>query len=309
MTSLSEIISFFRQRQLTIVESSADLKATIKGGRNIFEAGPNEITFLSSKLKDDAEKLLSDSKSPLIVVENKLWSEIKNKKSNSFIVLSDTPKNAMVDCLKEFFVVKFPSGIHSTALIDKDTKLGTNNFVGAYTVIENNVEIGNNCVIESHVNIKSNCRIGNNVLIKSGTVIGGKGFGYVRNEKNVWENFPHFGSVIIEDNVEIGSNTCIDRGALGDTILRKGVKVDNLVHVAHNVDVGEDSLLIADSMIGGSTVIGKNTWVAPSTALRNGINIGSDCVIGMGAVVTKSVENGTTVVGNPAVPFIKKEKN
>jgi UDP-3-O-[3-hydroxymyristoyl] glucosamine N-acyltransferase len=309
MVYLSEIISFFKQRKLTVVESSVDLKTTIKGGRNIFEAGPGEITFLSSKLKDDAEKLLSVSKSPLIVIDNKLWSDIKVKKTNSFIVISDTPKNEMVECLKQFFVVKISAGIHATALIDKDAKLGNNNYVGPYTVIENNVEIGNNCVIESHVNIKSSCRIGNNVLIKSGTVIGGKGFGYVKNEKNVWENFPHFGSVIIEDNVEIGSNTCIDRGALGDTILRKGVKVDNLVHVAHNVVVGEDSLLIADSMIGGSTVIGKNTWIAPSTALRNGISIGSDCIIGMGAVVTKSVGNGITVVGNPAVPFNKKEKN
>lgn len=307
MITLSEIISFFKERQLTVVDAAVELNNQITGGRNIIEAGNQEITFLASKYKDSAEKLLLASKSPLIILESSLWKELGNRKFNSFLVISDSPKNLMVECLKFYFEERVKAEIHSTAVISKESRIGKNNFIGPFVVIEKGVVIGDNCVIESHVSIKKDCLVGNNVLIKSGTVIGGKGFGYVKNENNVWENFPHFGRVVIEDDVEIGSNTCIDRGALGDTILRKGVKVDNLVHIAHNVIVGENSLLIADSMIGGSTVIGKNTWVAPSTALRNGITIGSDCVIGMGAIVTKSVEDGTTVVGNPAIPFIKKK--
>ena len=307
MVTLSDIISYFKKRQVTIIDGGQDLNNQIIGGRNIFESGPHEITFISVKYKDSVEKLLSLSKSPIIILDSSLWKGIQQKKYNFFLVISDNPKNLMVECLKFYFEDKIKPEIHPTAIINQESIIGKNNFIGAFTVIEKGVEIGNNCVIESHVNIRANCKIGNNVLIKSGTVIGGKGFGYVKNEDNVWENFPHFGKVVIEDNVEIGSNTCIDRGALGDTILKKGVKVDNLVHIAHNVVVGENSLIIADSMIGGSTVIGKNTWVAPSTALRNGITIGSDCVIGMGAIVIKSVEDGTTVIGNPAVPFIKKK--
>ncbi len=307
MVKLSEIISFFKQQQATILEGSSDLNTLIIGGRNIVEANSSEITFISAKYKETAEKLLSSSKAALVVLDKSLLNDVQNKKYNFYLVISDNPKNLMVDCLKFYFEEKVKPEIHSTALINSESKIGANNFIGAYTVIDKDVVIGNNCVIENHVTIKSKCIIGNNVLIKSGAVIGGKGFGYVKNEKNVWENFPHFGRVILEDDVEIGSNTCIDRGALGDTILKKGVKVDNLVHIAHNVVVGENSLLIADSMIGGSTTIGKNTWVAPSTALRNGITIGSDCVIGMGSVVVKSVEDGTTVIGNPAAPFIKKK--
>ena len=307
MIKLTDIVSFFKKKQSNVIDAGINLNVQIFGGKNIFEAGPNEITFLSTKYKERAEKILSESKSPLVILDSLIWQELNEKKIKPCLVISDSPKNLMVECLKFYFEEKVKAEIHPTALIDQETKIGKNNFIGAYTIIEKGVEIGSNCIIESHVHIKPNCIIGNNVLIKSGTVIGGKGFGYVKNEINVWENFPHFGKVIIEDNVEIGSNTCIDRGALGDTILRKGVKVDNLVHIAHNVVVGENSLLIADSMIGGSTTIGKNSWVAPSTALRNGITIGSDCVIGMGAVVTKSVKDGTTVVGNPAVPFIKKK--
>jgi UDP-3-O-[3-hydroxymyristoyl] glucosamine N-acyltransferase len=305
MPKLSDIISFFKSKNLNIIDGNSDLNIDISGGKNIFEAQPNEITFLSSKYKESAEKLLSDSKSPLIILDSGISKNITGKHT-SFFVVSDTPKSLMVECLKFYFEEKIKPEIHVTAIIDKAVKIGEHNYIGPYAIIESGVTIGNNCMIEAHVVIKSKCIIGNNVSIKSGTIIGGKGFGYVQNEKNVWENFPHFGKVIIEDNVDIGSNTCIDRGALGDTILKKGVKVDNLVHIAHNVVVGEDSLLIADSMIGGSTSIGKNTWVAPSTALRNGITIGSNCVIGMGAIVTKSVEDGVTVVGNPAVPFIKK---
>ncbi len=307
MVKLSDIISFFKQKHVTIIDGSIDINTQINGGRNIIEAGVHEITFISSKYKDYFEKLLSSSKSALVVLDKTLWKEGLGKKNNFYLVISDNPKNLMVECLKFYFEEKVKAEIHPTAIINRESKIGTNNFIGAYTVIDKDVIIGDNCVIESHVSIKSKCIIGSNVLIKSGAVIGGKGFGYIKSEKNVWKNFPHFGKVILEDDVEIGSNTCIDRGALGDTILKKGVKVDNLVHIAHNVVVGENSLLIADSMIGGSTVIGNNTWVAPSTAIRNGITIGSDCVIGMGAVVIKSVEDGTTVVGNPAVPFVKKK--
>ncbi len=115
--------------------------------------------------------------------------------------------------------------------------------------------------------------------------------------------FIHLGGVLIQDNVEIGSNTSIDRGTLGNTIIRKGVKIDNQVHIAHNCDIGEDVVVIAQSMVGGSVKIGNRSWIAPSVVIMNGITIGSDATCGLGAVITKSVKDGDTVMGNPARPF------
>jgi UDP-3-O-[3-hydroxymyristoyl] glucosamine N-acyltransferase len=112
--------------------------------------------------------------------------------------------------------------------------------------------------------------------------------------------------VEIEENVEIGSNTCIDRGALGNTIVRSGAKIDNLVHLAHNVVVGCNALVIANSMIGGSTVIEEGAWIAPSVSVMNQVSIGKSSILGMGAVVIKDVADGAVMVGNPAKALEKK---
>ena len=164
MVKLSDIISFFKQRQATILEGSIDLNTSITGGRNIVEANSNEITFISAKYKESVEKLLSSSKAALVVVDKSLWENVQNKKYNFYLIVSDNPKNVMVDCLKFYFEEKIKAEIHPTALINRESKIGTNNFIGAYTVIDKDVIIGNNCVIENHVTIKSKCIIGNNVL-------------------------------------------------------------------------------------------------------------------------------------------------
>ncbi len=307
MITLSGLIDFFKNRKLSVINFDASPELKIIGGRNINEAGPGEMSFISSKVKDSAQKLINESRASVIIIDSGIFHTVNISKSKSVFVLTDSPKEVMVDSLKHFFMEKVLPEIHHSAVIHSDVKMGSENYIGAYVVIDTNVIIGNNCFIEPFVHIKKDTIIGNNVKIKSGAVIGGQGFGYVKKD-NKWENFPHFGNVVIEDDVEIGSNTCIDRGALGSTMIKRGVKIDNLVHVAHNVYIGENSLIIADAMLGGSARIGSDTWVAPSTALRNGIEIGSGCTIGMGAIVTKSVESGTTVVGNPAKPFLNNEK-
>ena len=161
--------------------------------------------------------------------------------------------------------------------------------------------IGNDCIIGANTHIQKGSIIGNRVIIRSNVTIGNWGFGFVKDEKGNNINFPHYGSVVIEDDVQIGSSTCVDRGSLGDTIIKKGVKIDNLVHVAHNVVIGENSLIIACTMIGGSTSIGDNCWVAPSVTLRNGITIGENSTLGMGCLVTKDIPANVTVTGSPAI--------
>lgn len=147
------------------------------------------------------------------------------------------------------------------------------------------------------------CKIikGDNVVIGEHCSIGHDGYQYILDEDtDKLIKFPHYGNIILEDDVEIGNNVCIARGALSNTILRKGVKVDNLVHIAHNVDVGENTQIIAHAIIAGSVKIGKNCWIAPASCIKNQVVIGDNVLIGMGAVVLKNVESNSVMIGNPA---------
>jgi UDP-3-O-[3-hydroxymyristoyl] glucosamine N-acyltransferase len=131
-------------------------------------------------------------------------------------------------------------------------------------------------------------------------VIGGDGFGFWRMKSGELRKFPQIGGIVIEDNVEIHNHVSIDRGALGDTVIGEGTKIDNFVHVAHNVTIGKNCAIVAHAMIGGSVVIGDESWIGPSASILNGVKIGKNCVIGMGAVVVKDVPDDTIVKGNPA---------
>ena len=146
------------------------------------------------------------------------------------------------------------------------------------------------------------CKIfkGENVKIGENCTIGGDGFGYEKDVNGTWIKFPHFGHIILEDDVEIGNNVCIDRGVLGNTIINKGTKIDNLVHIAHNVEIGTNTLIIAKAMIGGSVRIGDNCWIGPSTSIINGIQIGNNVLVGIGSNILKNVPDNTVVAGNPA---------
>ncbi len=160
--------------------------------------------------------------------------------------------------------------------------------------------IGKNFVAGKSCSIK-NAIIKDNVTIHSGVRIGENGFGYAhKDDKSPWVRFPHFGMVIIEDNVEIGSNTCIDRGSLSDTIIRPGVKIDNLVHIAHNVEIGSDTMIIAGSIIGGSAKIGKNCWLSMGCKVLDNVSICDNVTIGAGAVVLRNITESGIWAGVPA---------
>jgi UDP-3-O-[3-hydroxymyristoyl] glucosamine N-acyltransferase len=183
--------------------------------------------------------------------------------------------------------------VHPTASLGANVVLGQGVRIGANTRIMNNVVIGNEVII------------GSNCIIKSGAVIGEEGFGFERGADGKAVRLPHIGGVVIEDDVEVGSLTTVCRGTLSDTRLGRGAKVDDHVHIAHNVLVGEDSFVIACAEVSGGVVIGQGAWIAPCATIMNQVTIGDRAVIGLGAVVLKNVDAGQVVVGNPGKPLLK----
>ena len=264
-------------------------------------ASEGDCAWLSpKKYENDMDRLKNYSGSLLICGE-----VAKNRpESGAILAICKHPKLALIKVINKFFSeraqTRWPqfneSSIVPDAKISGATTLAHGVVIGSGVVIEDNVTIGANSTI-------ANATIGKGTHIGSNCSIGHDGFGFERNEKGVWIRFPHLGNVIIGENVEIGSNTCIDRGAIGNTKIGSGTKIDNLVHIAHNVVIGENCLLIANSMLGGSVAIGKEVWVAPSASIKNQIEIGENSIIGMGAVVIRDVAPGFKIAGNPARPL------
>jgi UDP-3-O-[3-hydroxymyristoyl] glucosamine N-acyltransferase len=294
MIPITEIIHYLEKPIL----GAFDKNEFVKQAASINIADEWSISWIKKGAKN-ANDLIFNTNAKIIIIPKDLKV---NSKDNTVFILSDNPRLSFIKVIDKFFKAKIRSGIHPTASVSKGVNIDFSNYIGAFTYI-GKAKIGKNNIIHGHVYIYDGVEIGDNVEIHAGTVIGADGFGYERDEDGQIYKFPHIGGVIIEDNVEIGSNTCIDRGSLGNTILRKGSKIDNLVHIAHNVEVGENSFVIANAMVGGSTKIGNNTWIAPSVSLMNGIKIGSKTTIGMSSLVTKDVPDDQTWTGSPARPL------
>ena len=187
--------------------------------------------------------------------------------SGKRLIIVSNPRLWFIRVVRELFLPRQPPGIHPSSVLNDCVEIGKN------------VRIGPNCSI------------------------GFEGFGFEPDKEGVYHRFPHVGKVILGDNVEIGANTCIDRGALEDTIIGEGTKIDNLVHVAHNVKIGKNCMIIALTCIGGGVIIEDGAYVGIGGSIRNQITIGEKAFIGMGAVVVKDVAPGVTVIGNPAKPM------
>jgi UDP-3-O-[3-hydroxymyristoyl] glucosamine N-acyltransferase len=264
------------------------------------------LTFCNMKSKE-AIRLLKETKASVIICDAEVLSS-KVRYRGKTLVAVDKPRLWFIRAINAFFPQENKAGIHPTVLIGKNCTIGSDVYIGPYSFVDGGVRIGSRTKIESGVHIHGRVRIGKNVKIKSGCIIGGDGFGYERNSDNVLEKFPHVGGVIIEDDVEIGSCTCVDRGTLSDTVIGRGTKIDNLVHIAHNVVTGKNCAIIAQSMIGGGAKIGEGAWISPTACIRDGIVVGKNSLVGMGAVVTKNVNDGDIVIGVPAKSIKETKK-
>ncbi len=219
------------------------------------------------------------------------------------------------------------TGISKLASIHEGAKIGDDCFVGDFTVIEGTAQIGNNvqiypqCYIGDNVTIGEGtkiypgvkiyegCVVGNNCILHAGVIIGADGFGFAPKEDGTFAKIPQLGNVIIEDNVELGANTCVDRAKTDSTIIRSGVKLDNLIQVGHNVQIGSNTVMSAQVGIAGTTKIGSNCFVGGQVGFADHITVGNNCKIGSQSGLDKSVPDGEIRFGSPALPGVQYHRS
>lgn len=312
ITSVKEISDYLcRQGVTNYIEGNADVK--IIGFSSLFNYKPGTMTFIVPKRR--VKEYLSTDEEMNIDLIIMGPNEIMDKSFQAAIRVND-PRKAFFKAVEHFFNKSLDESItliysnrenysRHSCISDK-ANIGENVKIGIGCVIEGNVVIGENTEIHHNVVIRNGTKIGKNCTIFSGTIIGERGFNYSTDSDGTRHMLKHYGGVVIEDDVHIGDNCCIIQGAIDDTIIKRGVKLNTMVHVAHNVIIGENTIVTAPTHICGSVIIGRNCHIA-ATIIRNQVKIGDNSVLGLGSVVVKDVDAGITVVGNPAKPLVKKD--
>ena len=283
----------------------------ITGLNGIELAGPGELTFVSNPKYAAAAR--TTRASAVIVSEN--FPAIPTG-----MLRSKDPYLTFARALDLFHPPrKYAPGVHSTAVVHKNARIGSNAHIGPYVVIDDDVEIGANAVLLAHVVIyrgvrigdnffahahavvRENCRIGSNVLLQNGVVIGGDGFGFAKTPEGHWHKIPQPAPVVIEDDVEVQANSCIDRASVGETHISRGVKVDNLVQVGHGSRVGEDALLCAQVGMAGSSNIGNRVILTGQVGVVGHCKVGDNAILTPQSGAAGDIPAGSLMSGSPAV--------
>jgi UDP-3-O-[3-hydroxymyristoyl] glucosamine N-acyltransferase len=295
------------------IEGSPDTTVTSFG--KIEEATAGQLSFLANPKYED---YLYSTKASLIIVNENL--QLQKNISATLVRVKDA-YSAFATLLTTYQNLKAQQkkGIETPSHIASSASLGTDVFVGAFAYIgekvtignntkifpgvyiAENVRIGNNTTIHAGVKIYEDCVIGNDVIIHAGTVVGSDGFGFAPQPDGSYQKVPQIGNVIIEDQVEIGANTTIDRATMGSTIIKKGVKLDNLIQIAHNVEIGSQTVIAAQTGISGSTKLGQKIMIGGQAGIAGHLNIADGVKIAGGAGVTKNLDGeGKSYAGFPA---------
>jgi UDP-3-O-[3-hydroxymyristoyl] glucosamine N-acyltransferase len=294
--------------------SSADTEITdpeITGLNGIEQAGPGEITFVANQKYAPAARLTKAA--AVIVAEN--FPAIP-----AATLRVEDPYQSFARALELFHQpLRYAPGIHPTAIVHPSAKIGRNAHIGPYVVVDENVKIGDNAVLlahaviyrgtkigdnffaHSHAVVRENCRIGNNVLLHNGVVIGSDGFGFAKTHDGKWYKIPQPAPVVIEDDVEVQANSCIDRASVGETRIARGVKIDNLVQVGHGSQVGEDALLCSQVGLGGSTEIANRVILTGQVGVVGHCKVGEAAIVTPQSGVANDIPAGALVSGAPAV--------
>lgn len=312
--------------EFSAFQIAAIIQGKIEGNPNIAvhsfgkieEAEPDQLTFLANP---KYEEFLYSTGASIIIINESL--ELKEAVKATLIRVPDAytafatllqayeelKANQMVGVQEHAYVspkakMKEQVFVGSFSYVSDYVKLGKNVKIHAQVYLGNNVTLGNNVVLHPGVKIYHDCVIGNNVTIHAGTVIGGDGFGFAPQNDGTYKKVPQIGNVVIEDDVEIGSNCSIDRATMGSTIIRKGAKLDNLIQVAHNVEIGTNTVIAAQTGVSGSTKIGNNVMIGGQVGIVGHIIIADGTRINAQSGVSKSVKNAnSTLTGSPAFDY------
>lgn len=292
-----------------MMQFTAKQIADFIGGR--VEGNDNAVVNTFAKIeegKEGAITFLSNPKYTQYVYETKATIVLINED-----VVLEKPVSATLirvknayECvakLLQMYAATLPKkvGVHPLAFVSESAVIGKDVYIGPFACVGENVKIGDGSIIHPNVTIYDGCQIGKNVTIHAGSVIGADGFGFAPNQEG-YEKIPQIGIVIIEDNVEIGANTCIDRSTMGQTIIHKGVKLDNLIQVAHNCEIGENTVMSAQVGMAGSTKIGAWCMVGGQAGFSGHIHVADRTMVGAQCgVIGDTKGNGETLIGSPAV--------
>ncbi len=285
----------------------------VTGVGSLAEARPGEISFLSNSRYNHQ---LAETRA-LAVLVRKDWSG----RHDTALIRVDDPDRAFADAVMLLAPPprSYEPGVHPSAVIHSAAKLGEGVHIGPHCVVESGAMIGArsilvagchigelavlgvDCFLQAHASVREHCRLGARVRLHNGAVVGSDGFGYTHTADGTWQKIEQVGTVEIDDDVEIGANTTIDRARFGKTRIARGVKIDNLVQIAHNVQVGENTVMAAQVGISGSTRIGRGVKIGGQAGLAGHLDVGDGAIIGAQAGVTKSVAAGLFVSGYPAM--------
>lgn len=314
-------MEFSAQQIAELLHGTVEGDATVRVNNvsKIEDGTPQTLSFLANPIYTN---FIYTTDASIVIVNNNL-ELTKPVKSTCTLIRVENAYESFAKLLELYSQMKgTKSGIEQPSFISAGATMGTNCYIGAFAYVGQNVKLGNNVKLYPHTYVGDNCVIGDNTTLFSGvkiyheckiganctvhanTVIGSDGFGFAPNaEGHAFAKVPQIGNVVIEDNVEVGSNTSIDRATLGSTILRKGVKLDNLVQIAHNAEVGENTVIAGLSGVAGSTKVGKNCMIAAQVGIAGHLRIADGVKIagqsGIGANIEKENE---IVQGSPAFP-------
>lgn len=311
------MLKFSAQQIAMMIQGKVEGDAAVEVAQfgKIEEAKVGELSFLANP---KYEEFLYQTKASIVIINE---TQVLKTPITATLIRVPDAYAAFATLLTKYQELKTQnlSGIQTPSYISPSTKLGENHYVAAFAhigdhvqlgnnvkifpnvVIGENVKIGNNVILHPGVVIYADCILGNNIIIHSGTIIGSDGFGFAPNADGSYQKVPQLGNVVIEDDVEIGSNTTIDRATIGSTIIRKGVKLDNLIQIAHNVEVGENTVIAAQVGLSGSTKLGKGVMMGGQSGSAGHLNVADGVKVAARSGITKNIEKAnSTVTGFPA---------
>lgn len=297
-------------------------QASVSTFAKIEEGKPGALSFLANP---KYEHYIYQTRSSIVMVAKTFEPTAP---VGATLIKVDDPYASFAKLLELYAAHKpQPAGISSLAAIDASSPVGEDTYVGEFAVIGRNVRIGKNVKIYpqvyvgDHVSLGDNvtifpgakvfeqCVLGNNVVINAGAVIGADGFGFAPDEKGEYHKIPQLGNVVLEDNVDIGANTCVDRATMGSTVIRRGTKLDNLIQIGHNAVVGSNTVAASQFGLAGSSKVGDNCMIGGQVGVAGHLTIGNNVKLASKSGVSNSIPDGEVYMGSPAMPGIKYHRS